>query len=160
EKFDAEVDRLRKSGKRLPTGAKPRQPTAAAAYQKKLITEVRTDKGTKVEEMPRKPNGLVTTTVGRVLFNDILNPKMAFYDLAMTGKQLARVISDCYLQLGRRETIELLDRMKELGFRESTRSGLSFAADDLKTPANKEPVLKMTDKEVARYQRQYDDGNI
>src|SRR5262249_29564319 len=44
EKFDAEVDRLRKSGKRLPTGAKPRQPTAAAAYQKKLITEVRTDK--------------------------------------------------------------------------------------------------------------------
>ena len=86
--------------------------------------------------MPRKPSGLVSTTVGRVLFNDILHPKMAFYDVAMTSKQLARVISDCYLLLGRRETIELLDRMKELGFKESTRSGLSFAADDLRTPAN------------------------
>ncbi len=61
----------------------------------------------KVDEVPRKPNGLVTTTVGRVLFNDILSAKMAFYDVAMTSKQLARVIADCYLLLGRRETIEL-----------------------------------------------------
>ena len=78
----------------------------------------------------------------------------------MTSKQLARVISDAYLELGRRETIDLLDRMKELGFRESTRSGLSFAADDLRTPSNKEPVLKATSKEVDRYLRQYADGNI
>src|SRR4051794_41158806 len=128
--------------------------------EKPLIAEIRTDKGPKVEAVIRKPNGLVTTTVGRVLFNDILNAKMAFYDVPMTGKHLARVISDCYLQLGRRETIELLDRMKELGFRESTRSGLSFAADDLKTPANKEPVLRETDKLVLRYLKQYGEGNI
>ncbi len=128
--------------------------------EKRVISEIRTDKGIKVEEVPRKPSGLVTTTIGRVLFNDILHPKMAFYDVAMTSKQLSRVISDCYLLLGRRETIELLDRMKDLGFKESTRSGLSFAADDLKTPANKEAVLKATLKEVDRYQRQYDEGNI
>src|SRR5262245_6496278 len=85
---------------------------------------------------------------------------MAFYDVAMTSKQLARVISDCYLLLGRRETIELLDRMKDLGFKESTRSGLSFAADDLRTPGNKESVLKATTKEVDRFLRQYGDGNI
>jgi DNA-directed RNA polymerase subunit beta' len=127
---------------------------------KTVISEVRFDKGTKVEAIARKPSGLVTTTVGRVLFNDILNPHMAYYDVAMTSKQLARVISDCYLELGRRETIDLLDRMKELGFRESTRSGLSFAADDLKTPSNKEPVLKATSKEVDRYLKQYADGNI
>jgi DNA-directed RNA polymerase subunit beta' len=128
--------------------------------EKRFISELRSDKGGKVEDVARKSNGLVTTTVGRVLFNDILHPKMAFYDVAMTSKQLARVISDCYLLLGRRETIELLDRMKELGFRESTRSGLSFAADDLKTPANKENVLKATAKEVDRFLRQYADGNI
>ena len=129
--------------------------------EKRVFSEIRTDKGsTKVEEIPRKSNGLVNTTIGRVLFNDILHPKMAFYDVAMTNKQLARVISDCYLLLGRRETIELLDRMKDLGFRESTRSGLSFAADDLRTPSNKETVLRETDKRVAVFQRQYDDGNI
>src|SRR5437867_3441235 len=132
---------------------------------KKVMTESK-DKG-KLEELDRNPNapggntsGLVSTTVGRILFNDILHPKMAFYDVAMGSKYLARVISDCYQTLGRRETIDLLDRMKDLGFRESTRSGLSFATDDLKTPHNKERVLKDTEKRVDWYRKQYDLGNI
>ncbi len=85
---------------------------------------------------------------------------MAFYDLALSSKHLSRIIADCYRQLGRRQTIDLLDRMKETGFRESTRSGLSFSADDLKTPANKEAVLRETDKEVDKLRKQFDRGNI
>src|SRR5262249_54327375 len=73
----------------------------------------------KIVKLERKSNELVPTTVGRVLFNDILHDKMAFYDLPMTSKNLARIIADCYELLGRRETIDLLDRMKETGFRES-----------------------------------------
>src|SRR5215472_14652921 len=129
--------------------------------EKKVISELKVDKTkTRVEEIQRKPSGLVFTTVGRVLFNDILTPKMAFYDLALSSKQLARIIADCYQQLGRRETIDLLDRMKEIGFRESTRSGLSFATDDLRTPANKEKVLNETEKKVDYFRKQYDRGNI
>jgi DNA-directed RNA polymerase subunit beta' len=129
--------------------------------EKKVISELKVDKTkTRVEEIQRKPSGLVFTTVGRVLFNDILNPKMAFYDLALSSKQLARIIADCYQLLGRRETIDLLDRMKELGFRESTRSGLSFATDDLRTPANKDKILNETEKKVDHYRKQYDRGNI
>ncbi|MFN4259914.1 MAG: DNA-directed RNA polymerase subunit beta' [Gemmataceae bacterium] len=129
--------------------------------EKKFISEVRFEKDkTRIEELPRNPNGLVATTVGRVLFNDILNPRMAFYDLPMTGKHLSRIIADCYQQLGRRETIDLLDRMKDLGFRESTRSGLSFATDDLKTPANKEAVLRDTEKDVEKIQKQFLRGII
>src|SRR5262249_7828910 len=60
--------------------------------EKKVVADI----NGKVEEVPRNPNGLVTTTVGRVRFNDILNPKMAFYDLALGSKQLARIIADCY----------------------------------------------------------------
>src|SRR5579883_3472707 len=128
---------------------------------KKVIGEIKIEKGkTRVDDIPRKSSGLVFTTVGRVLFNDILNSKMAFYDLALSSKHLARIIADCYQQLGRRETIDLLDRMKEIGFRESTRSGLSFATDDLKTPANKDRILADTEKEVDRYRKQYDRGNI
>ena len=163
EAFDAEVVRLRdldardKAGK----GDKRREPTVAHAFTKRFISDVRFDKDkTKVEEVARQPNGLVTTTAGRVVFNDILNVKMAFYDVAMTSKQLARVISDCYLLLGRRETIDLLDRMKELGFRESTRSGLSFATDDLKTPTNKFAVLDAAQAEVDGFREQFDEGNI
>jgi hypothetical protein len=93
-----------------------------------------------VEEIPRAPNGLVSTTVGRVLFDDILptradegGKRMPFYDLAMSSEQLARVVRDCYGMLGRAEAIDLLDRMKVLGFHEATRSGLSLSMDDLRT---------------------------
>ena len=123
--------------------------------------EVKDEKGNpRAEELPRKPNGLVRTTVGRVIFNDILHPKMAFYDLPLGSKYLSRIIADCYQILGRRETIALLDRMKETGFRESTRSGLSFAASDLRTPENKEHVLKEKDKEVEKVRKQFDRGII
>src|SRR5205823_9778454 len=129
--------------------------------EKRVIAEIRVDKDkTVVEEIRRNPNGLVKTTVGRVIFNDILRPRMAFYDLPLTSKHLSRIIADCYQQLGRRETIDLLDRMKETGFRESTRSGLSFATDDLKTPAIKETVLKKAEKEVEKVVRQYERGII
>ncbi|MBM3993346.1 MAG: DNA-directed RNA polymerase subunit beta' [Planctomycetes bacterium] len=130
--------------------------------EKKVISEISVEKDkTRVEEITRDPkNLLVPTTVGRVIFNDILNPLMPFYDLALSGKHLSRIIADCYQQLGRRETIELLDRMKETGFRESTRSGLSFSTDDLKTPISKEHFIKETEKEVDKVQRQYSRGFI
>ena len=62
--------------------------------------------------------------------------------------------------LGRRETIALLDRMKEIGFRESTRSGLSFAASDLRTPEIKAAALKEGEKEVDRQRKYYERGQI
>ncbi|MFL5244593.1 MAG: DNA-directed RNA polymerase subunit beta' [Gemmataceae bacterium] len=128
---------------------------------KEVISEVKIDKDkTRVEVINRKANGLVETTVGRVLFNDILKPRMAYYDLSLSSKHLARIIADCYQVLGRRQTIDLLDRMKDLGFRESTRSGLSFATDDLRTPANKEAVLRDTEKKVEYFTKQYQKGNI
>jgi len=80
------------------------------------------------------PGMVIKTTTGRVIFNDILHVKMPFYNQALGQKQLQSIIADCYQILGRAETINLLDNMKDLGFRESTRSGLSFATDDLKTP--------------------------
>src|SRR5207244_7975065 len=128
---------------------------------KRVISEIRSDKDkVRVEEVSRHPNMLVHTTVGRVIFNDILKPDMAFYDLSLSGKHLSRIIADCYQNLGRRETIDLLDRMKDIGFRESTRSGLSFATDDLKTPVNKEAVIRETEKEVDKIQKQYQRGII
>ena len=103
---------------------------------------------------------LFETSVGRVLFNDFLPTKMAFYNNTMKSKDLANVISDCYLELGRRYTIQLLDRMKECGFRESTRSGLSFAISDLKTPENKEAVIAAAEAEVLKRDKLYQRGII
>ncbi len=99
---------------------------------------------------PRKPNGLVAHH-GRP--GALQRHPQAEDGLLRPGpvqQAPGRIIADCYQLLGRRETIELLDRMKDLGFRESTRSGLSFATDDLRTPANKEKVLNDTEKEVEK----------
>src|SRR6516225_5349167 len=106
------------------------------------------------------PGMVIKTTTGRVIFNDILHPKMPYYNLALGQKQLQGIIADCYQLLGRRETIDLLDAMKDLGFRESTRSGLSFATDDLKTPESKTTILNETEKEVSKAAKLYHRGII
>src|SRR5206468_6456010 len=54
---------------------------------KKVITELKVDKEKSVvDELPRKAGALVKSTVGRVIFNDILHSKMAFYDLPLSSK--------------------------------------------------------------------------
>jgi DNA-directed RNA polymerase beta' subunit len=108
---------------------------------RRVITEIGLEDGqSKVLEPPRLLNGRVRTTVGRVLFNDLLpsgvnstGERIPFYDMAMSEAQLKHVIADCYGLLGRKETIELLDRMKEFGFRQMTRSGLSISMEELQT---------------------------
>jgi DNA-directed RNA polymerase subunit beta' len=107
-----------------------------------------------------KPGGLIETTVGRVMFNDILPRSMAFYNLGMKSRDLSNVISDCYLELGRAATIKLLDNMKQFGFHESTNSGLSFATSDLVTAPNKEKVISSAETEVLKQQKLFDRGII
>jgi DNA-directed RNA polymerase subunit beta' len=99
-----------------------------------------------------------STTVGRVLFNDILPDGMPFYDLTLTDKHLSRIISDCFGQAGRDATVAFLDRLKALGFREATRSGLSISVDDLTPPPNKPEVLQAAGRESAKIQKQYAAG--
>ena len=107
-----------------------------------------------------KPGGLVNTTVGRVIFNSILPDGMPFYNMSLRGSDLSMVISDCHELLGRRATIDLLDDMNKLGFRESTFSGLSFATDDLITPPNKAKIIAAAEKSVLRIMKLYQRGII
>ncbi len=103
---------------------------------------------------------LLETTVGRVLFNSMLPKGMPYYNEPMRSPSLAGVISDCYEILGRRATIDLLDDMNRLGFRQSTRSGLSFATDDLITPPNKAKIIAGAEREVMKKNKLYQRGII
>ncbi len=107
-----------------------------------------------------KPGAIIETTVGRVLFNDMLPQGMPFYNLSMRSSELQKVISDSYQILGRRATIDLLDNMNQLGFRSSTMSGLSFATDDLITPAGKVKYVGEAEKEVLKFNKLYARGII
>ncbi len=107
-----------------------------------------------------KPGAIIETTVGRVLFNSVLPDGMLFYNIPMRSSELARVISDCYQALGRRKTIDLLDDMNRTGFGWSTKSGLSFATDDLITPANKTKIITEAEKSVMKIMKLYQRGVI
>lgn len=112
------------------------------------------------DEGEHKPGAIIETTVGRVMFNNQLPEGMPYYNHPMQSKKLAEVISDCYQILGRRATIDLLDSMNRTGFRESTRSGLSFATDDLITPQSKGRIIGEAEKTVVKFQKLYQRGVI
>src|SRR5438034_8007587 len=111
-------------------------------------------------EEKHKPGAIIQTTYGRILFNSILPRGMDFYNKGMKSGDLASCISDCYQLLGRSATINLLDDMLQIGFREATHSGLSFATDDLITPVTKVQHIATAEKQVMRFKKLYERGVI
>ncbi len=132
--------------------------TTHASIRVKLPAKRRLKAETETESSA--PGAIVTTTVGRVMFNSVLPDGMPFYNMAMRSSELSRVISDCYQMLGRRATIDLLDELNRLGFRQSTRSGLSFATDDLITPPTKSRIITDAEKNVLKIHKLYQKGVI
>ncbi len=111
-----------------------------------------------VESLP--DHGRIVTTVGRVLFSEILAPGMPFYNCALGKKGCARVIDDTYAVAGRPATIDLLDDMKRTGFKQSTTAGLSFGVTDLRIPANKPKLLAEAQKRADRVEESFELGII
>src|SRR4029078_8051259 len=65
-------------------------------------------------------NTIITTTVARVIFDDILPKGMPYYNLALKKKNISRVITDCHKLLGKQATIGLLEDVKDLRFKAAT----------------------------------------
>lgn len=127
---------------------------------------VRLDRFAEVADKERGPvkpmpeNRRIVTTVGRVLFADILPEGMPYYNCSIGKKGCARVIDDTYDYCGRAATINLLDAMKEIGFKQSTVAGLSFGVTDLRIPKEKQEILDAAQKKVDRVEKNYDRGII
>ena len=126
---------------------------------KDFLTLTNSEKSS-VEPMP--DNRRVRTTVGRIIFNEILpeRERMPYYNCFLSKKGCARVIDETYERLGKSSTIDLLDAMKEVGFKHSTTSGLSFGVNDLRIPAEKKELLDNAQKKVDRIEKQYQSGAI
>jgi DNA-directed RNA polymerase subunit beta' len=102
----------------------------------------------------------VLTTVGRAIFNDILPPGMPFYNYELDKRGISSLISDCHRLLGRDATLRLLDDLKDLGFKASTRAGLSFSKGDMRIPASKADIIAGTQKEVEQVEKAFQKGVI
>ena len=100
------------------------------------------------------------TTVGRVIYNEIWPPEIGFYNNQVTKKAFAEMIWHCFSGVGHEKTVEILDRLKEMGFREATRSGLSIGMRDMIIPDEKKSIVDGARKEIARVEKQYGQGVI
>ena len=101
-----------------------------------------------------------TTTVGRVLFNQIVPPGVAYQNRDMKKKALSELVFESYRQAGLAETVAFLDRLKAFGFRNATRGGVSIGIEDLEIPGEKETLLEEATARVERFQKAYQTGNI
>jgi len=97
----------------------------------------------------------IVTTAGRCIFNDILPKGMAFYNETLAQSGVSRVISDCFKTLGRAATLDLLDSIKDLGFRYSTLAGVSFGIADAKISERKEEILAEAQRRVDQIEADY-----
>ncbi|AQT69858.1 DNA-directed RNA polymerase subunit beta' [Anaerohalosphaera lusitana] len=102
--------------------------------------------------------GVIETTPGRCLFNEILPEEMPFYNYGMDKKGLSTVISDSYDICGGKGTIELLDNIKELGFKRAMLAGLSFGITDLRIPDEKWDIVERTQKRVNKVIKNFQQG--
>ncbi|QDU68845.1 DNA-directed RNA polymerase subunit beta' [Engelhardtia mirabilis] len=112
------------------------------------------------EETGEERRDYLPTTIGRAIFNDILPPGMPFYGYQLNKKGISGLISDCHRLLGRDATLTLLDDLKDLGFKSSTRAGLSFAKDDMRIPESKQAILDEIQAEIDQVEVAFQKGVI
>ncbi len=107
---------------------------------------------------PALPEASIETTVGRVLFNDILPEELRFVNEVQDKGTLKALIGQAYQLLGQEETAALADRIKDIGFAYATRSGTSIAVSDLVVPEEKAAILNAAAAQVNEVERQYRRG--
>ncbi len=103
---------------------------------------------------------LTDTSVGRVIFNNRLPLDMRFVNKDVARVELGELVRQCYDIYGQARTSELLDILKELGFKFATRSGISICIGDTDVPTHKAEILAKTEKEVEKTNRAMEAGDI
>ena len=114
---------------------------------------------------------MVRTTVGRLIFNEGIPQDLGFVDRSdpeqmfepeinfICGKrQLGKIVDQCILKHGFTVSSDVLDTIKTLGYRFSTRGSLTVAIADMTVPAQKAELIAATEKEVVRIENQYKRG--
>ena len=113
----------------------------------------------------------IETTVGRVIFNQVVPHELEFTDLKteqrirfinqeVRSKDLSRLVSYCFNELGNSRTVEFLDELKRVAFHYATYSGLSIGMDDLIIPEAKETLIAEARKKVDAIEKEYRRGGM
>jgi len=102
----------------------------------------------------------IITTAGRAMFNAVLPMDYDFVNAEITKKAAGDIVNRCADQFSSDEVVDVLDAMKDLGFRFATRAGITVSISDVETPGVKAEELATADAKAARIETQFERGII
>lgn len=118
------------------------------------------DLHTEIEVVIPGEDDLVVTTAGRVFLNEALPEGLAYFNETMNKGRLGRLVYDCYMTVGRQKTVEMLDKIKELGFHWATVAGISISVSHLAVPPSKKETIDKATKDVEKVSQDFSKGYI
>ncbi|MGH2979288.1 MAG: DNA-directed RNA polymerase subunit beta', partial [Solirubrobacterales bacterium] len=156
-----------------PEKVKPRPHIYRTAQEAELAYE---DKQVRLQDIARYRPAAghhVTTTVGRILFNDRIQRALAetlgdkfdpaeydFINQTLTKREIGTLVSSLVFNYGAGSIALVLDAFKDLGFHYASQAGITISKNDVVTPPDKEQILERYENEVQEIQSQYDMGLI
>ncbi len=105
-------------------------------------------------------NGWLTTTAGRLKFNEEMPEEIPYINFAMGDKELKVLIEYVLKEKGPWTTVKMLDAIKSTGYKYATVFGATIAVDDIVVPKEKPEMIEKANKEVESIQKQYRQGHI
>ncbi len=108
----------------------------------------------------RHEGEIIQTTVGRIIFNEILPPSIPFFNKEINRKVLVLLVSDCHSRLGEIVTSEFLDKLKKIGFHYATLAGVTIGINDMLIPKEKTKLISEARAKVVKFDEQYKKGVI
>ncbi len=103
---------------------------------------------------------LLETTLGRALFNEALPKDYPYVNVEVDRKKLSQIVNDLAERYPKVEVAVTLDRLKALGFKWATRSGVTVSISDVQTPPNKPEILASYEARAAKITKQYERGKV
>lgn len=103
---------------------------------------------------------IIETTVGRVIFNQVVPRQVGYINELLTKKSLRNIISDIFKKTGNATTVRFLDDIKTTGYKMAYRGGLSFNLSDVIIPDDKKEIVDSGYLEVEEVIANYNMGFI
>jgi DNA-directed RNA polymerase subunit beta' len=104
---------------------------------------------------------MVTTTVGRIMFNEILPENLRFMNSPIKAATVKQIITKALSLYSKEEVVKLIDAIKNIGFWGATQcGGLSVSVFDNESIADKDEIIKQTEERIKEVEANYQQGLI
>ena len=108
----------------------------------------------------RIQGSLVDTTIGRILFNEVLPTEFEFVNEPVTSSIIKQLFTRAYSSISRERVVQMIDAVKDLGFFGGTVSGLSYGIFDSKILPEKSEIIRKAEAKVAEIESNFAQGLI